>query len=299
MEFIDQGGKGMELKWHDDIHGFLEQTLDSLEQDEAMNNLMLGVALRLKEDPTYYEAVECVTVRDRHGLLLAGLMTVPERLMVYSPVGVCDAAIRQLAAAFLAKNLRLPGVVGPKGLAEAFAAIWRQQTDSAVVLDMHMRVYELREVNCSVIGEGFLRPMEEQDLEFVPECIAGFMEETSADGQPDLEKCAEIAARCLSNQSLFLWEHDGKVVSMAAKTRPTRHSISISLVYTPKDLRGRGYATSCVSALSQKLLDSGYERCSLFTDLANPTSNSIYQKIGYRPVGDFDGYFFRPKSQTT
>jgi len=54
-----------------------------------------------------------------------------------------------------------------------------------------------------------------------------------------------------------------------------------------------------VSALSQKLLDSGYERCSLFTDLANPTSNSIYQKIGYRPVGDFDGYFFRPKSQTT
>jgi predicted GNAT family acetyltransferase len=40
------------------------------------------------------------------------------------------------------------------------------------------------------------------------------------------------------------------------------------------------------------LLDQGKQFTSLFTDLSNPTSNSIYQKIGYQPVCDFDLYRF-------
>jgi predicted GNAT family acetyltransferase len=68
--------------------------------------------------------------------------------------------------------------------------------------------------------------------------------------------------------------------------------MAISLVYTPPDLRQRGYATACVASLSQMLLDEGWQFCTLFTDLANPTSNSIYRKIGYKPVGDFHDYLF-------
>jgi uncharacterized protein len=68
--------------------------------------------------------------------------------------------------------------------------------------------------------------------------------------------------------------------------------MSISLVYTPPPYRGRGYASNCVAALSQHLLDEGWKKCSLVTDLANPVSNSIYQKIGYRPVCDFTEYLF-------
>lgn len=79
---------------------------------------------------------------------------------------------------------------------------------------------------------------------------------------------------------------------MAAAGRKTRSGIAVNLVYTPKELRRRGYATSCVAALSQHLLDSGYKFCTLFADLANPISNSIYQKIGYRPIGDYDSYLF-------
>jgi len=90
---------------------------------------------------------------------------------------------------------------------------------------------------------------------------------------------------------IFLWD-DGRPVSVAARNRPTPHGISVGYVYTPPELRGRGYATSCVAALSQHLLDSGYEFCTLFTDLANPTSNDIYQQIGYRPICDYDEYVF-------
>lgn len=74
---------------------------------------------------------------------------------------------------------------------------------------------------------------------------------------------------------------------MAASVRPTRRAIAIGGVYTPPQWRGRGYATSCVAALSELLLGRGFEFCVLYTDLANPTSNGIYARIGYRPVRDF------------
>ena len=61
----------------------------------------------------------------------------------------------------------------------------------------------------------------------------------------------------------------------------------INRVYTPPEFRGRGYASNLVASLSRHLLDSGRKFCFLFTELANPTSNKIYQQIGYHPVSDF------------
>ena len=65
-------------------------------------------------------------------------------------------------------------------------------------------------------------------------------------------------------------------------------------VYTPPELRGRGYATTLTAAVSQDQLDQGRRFVTLFTDLANPTSNRIYQAIGYRPVRDVDVVAFEP-----
>jgi predicted GNAT family acetyltransferase len=73
---------------------------------------------------------------------------------------------------------------------------------------------------------------------------------------------------------------------MAARTRPTPRGESISYVYTPPEHRRRGYATAVVARLSQEILDEGKQFCSLYTDLSNATSNSIYRKIGYRPIAD-------------
>ena len=79
---------------------------------------------------------------------------------------------------------------------------------------------------------------------------------------------------------------------MTARSRPTHHGIAVNAVYTPPEQRGRGYATAAVATLSQQLLYEGYDFCCLFTDLSNPTSNRIYQRIGYRPVCDFNEYIF-------
>lgn len=66
----------------------------------------------------------------------------------------------------------------------------------------------------------------------------------------------------------------------------TRHGIRVGFVYTPPGLRGRGYASACVAAVSERALASGKRFCTLYTDLANPTSNAIYQRLGYRRIGE-------------
>ena len=95
----------------------------------------------------------------------------------------------------------------------------------------------------------------------------------------------------ISAGRFFLWV-DEKPVSMALISPPTGDSQMVGGVYTPPALRGKGYATSCVAKLSQRVLDSGVPSCRLFTDLANPTSNKIYARIGYHPVADFEHYLF-------
>jgi predicted GNAT family acetyltransferase len=95
----------------------------------------------------------------------------------------------------------------------------------------------------------------------------------------------------LGTEGLYLWE-DGQAVSIAGRSRPTPNGTTVNYVYTPPQHRNRGYASACVAALSQLLLDEGYRYCFLFTDLANPTSNKIYRAVGYEPVCDVDEYEF-------
>jgi uncharacterized protein len=93
-------------------------------------------------------------------------------------------------------------------------------------------------------------------------------------------------------RGLRLWYDDGKPVSFAGYGNPTPNGCRVGPVYTPPEHRGKGYASACTAALSQELLDRGCKFVFLFTDLQNPTSNHIYQVIGYEPVSDFDEYHF-------
>ena len=90
---------------------------------------------------------------------------------------------------------------------------------------------------------------------------------------------------------MYLWA-DGEPVAMAGTSGQTPNGARVGPVYTPPALRGRGYASACTAALSQLLLDEGRRFCFLYTDLSNPTSNKIYQAIGYRPVCNADMYTF-------
>jgi len=96
-----------------------------------------------------------------------------------------------------------------------------------------------------------------------------------------------MTERKIEAREIRVWETQGRLTSMAAGARPTGKGITLNLVYTPKDLRRKGFATALVADLSRIFLEEGYRFCTLFTDLDFPTSNHIYQRIGYRPVSDF------------
>lgn len=113
---------------------------------------------------------------------------------------------------------------------------------------------------------------------------AAFQREALAD-HPHSDPAAPIDGRLALGGLLWVWEAGGEPVSMAAMTAPAAGVVRLNLVYTPPRRRGNGYAGALVAAVSAAALTAGL-RPTLFTDLANPTSNKIYQAIGYRPVQD-------------
>jgi len=183
-----------------------------------------------------------------------------------------------------------PGVTGPSALAEEFAACWKNFAGQTSHLKTNLRIYVLRQVIPPPQPGGFFRMAREDERDTLVDWSNAFQAE--ALGEADPASAVRVVDLGLLQHRLYVWEDMGKPVSMAASSRPTAHGMTVNLVYTPPNLRGKGYASACVAALSQGILDSGKQYCTLFTDLANPTSNSIYQKIGYEPVCDLKEILF-------
>jgi predicted GNAT family acetyltransferase len=161
---------------------------------------------------------------------------------------------------------------------------------------MGQRVYELRSVRPVHGVAGRLRDATPGDRPLLVRWTAEFHAEALGESDHSRIEDSVDAAFVPSPEGrrLFLWEVDGAPVSMAGVAGRTPRGIRVGVVYTPPALRSRGYASACVAAVSQAQLDAGREACFLFTDLANPTSNAIYQAIGYEPVADSEVYAFSP-----
>jgi predicted GNAT family acetyltransferase len=155
---------------------------------------------------------------------------------------------------------------------------------------MSQGIYELRQVTPPEhTASGKLRPAVIDEIDLVTQWALDFQAEALSSGEPAQTRRA-MEDR-INYGELYVWDN-GQPVSMVAKARPGLHGVTISLVFTPPECRGHGYASNAVAALSQMLLDEGWQFCSLHTDLSNPTSNHIYQAIGYRRVCDFNEYIF-------
>ena len=283
----------MNLKTHQTATAFLQIAQPYLAQDEATNNLMFGLTLDLRNDPLRFGSPPYfATVEDERGLVVAGLMTPPFNLQIFSPVSSPTEGLRAILDDLQANRWPLPGVLARTNLAREMAGLWAARTGGTVETQMNQRVYALEKVSPLPAIDGDLRPAGETDIDLVTAWTINFGRDALGEDEVDRAKVREQTTHRIETGNIFLWELDRAPVSMAAKSRPTLHGACVNLVYTPPDLRRRGYATACVAALSQHLLDSGYQFCCLFTDLANPTSNAIYQQIGYRPVGDVDVYRF-------
>ena len=273
----------MKLVHFSHVLTFVEQASPFLLSHEAHNNLLLGICAELARNPATFgsEPPVMLTVENDGAVVLAAVQTPPNNLIL-SHTDHLDA-LELLASTLAAEDHRLPGVQGARTLAEHFARRWAALHEQQIAPAMDLRIYQLTAVRPPTPVPGQMRQASEADRPLLEAWFAAFHEEATP-GATASDKAA-VVTRWLTSPTRFLavWEDD-EPVALAGATGPTPNGIRIGAVYTPPERRRRGYASALVAALSQHQLDAGKRFCFLFTDLGNPTSNHIYQTIGYEPV---------------
>jgi predicted GNAT family acetyltransferase len=256
---------------------------------EAEHNLIFGICSQIEADPTQYpEPPYLAAVLDGDRVVGAAIQTPPWRVVL----SVMDEPSAAEALAADLADASIPGVVGPSESAAAFVAAWGRRVGVPARLARHERAFRLRAVRPPRPAPGAMVRAGEADRAILRAWIQAFHEEAIGDAPPqDFEAMTDRWLRGLG-RTPYLWVDEGRPVSFAGAGGRTPNGVRVGPVYTPPELRGRGYASNLVAAVSQLQLDAGRTFVFLFTDLANPTANRIYQDIGYEPVIDIDEYSF-------
>jgi hypothetical protein len=292
----------MKFELYKDIKAFYRDTYDILMRHEAQNlipmgNIIIGNEGKDKTDWRDPANWLMATVSSETGVELTALMTPPHNLTLYATDNIInDEALVCLINRIGETGFSVPGVMTEKSLAERFAKAYAARSIPGSVLpagsavkgfaiQKELRLYELTKVNPEIPTLGKIRLAEEMDMAFLPYWLEGFNFDCfgkPASPRPD----PGLYRYYIDEKKLYVLEYEGTPVSMARINREMQTLCGVAQVYTPPYFRGKGYASSCVAGVSRVILERGFTKCALYTDLANPTSNSIYQKIGYKPVCD-------------
>ncbi|HEX2168461.1 MAG TPA: GNAT family N-acetyltransferase [Longimicrobiales bacterium] len=260
---------------HGDAQTFLRRARTWLLQTEPEHNLILAIAAQADDCSGLYAA----TVEQSGSVVGCALRTPPRKLVLTRvPPGAVDALVVDVAAC----HGELPAVFGPPAAAREFARQWCDRRGCTARDGMEQRLYRLDRVTPpSRAPNGALRFASSADVGLVASWVACFSTETGT----GIAATRQWVAARIAAGDMALW-CDGEARTLAGISGRSPNGVRIGYVYTPPEWRGRGYASACVAALSQHALDHGARFCCLYTDLANPVSNTIYQRLGYAPVCD-------------
>jgi len=270
---------------------FLREAAPLLLPNEARDNLVFGIAAAVREAPDRWPGARFWIATEGDDPVGAALRTPPYNVVLATPRD--PAALAALAEAI---DDDLPGAVGARPDVDEFARLWAgKRAIRPRVLRAH-GVYALEKVRPVPRPPGALREATQRDRQLALDWFVAFSEEVLEEDDPGRLEPAKFLDQRLGAEhgGIVLWEDGGRPVALAGWGGPTPNGIRVGPVYTPPELRGRGYATALTAELSQRLLDGGRRFCFLFTDLANPTSNAIYERIGYVRVGESAMLRFEP-----
>jgi predicted GNAT family acetyltransferase len=223
------------------------------------------------------------TLEDGGRVRLVAVRTPPRGLVV----STCEGEPPDLGP--LAEDLRrrgdsLPGVSGPTNVALRFAESWASANGIASRVRLRFKVLELSALIAPRWPAGELRLATEDDAGVLAEWTNAFIDETGLPEEDRIAASAESIVRRIRNGHFRLRTAEGTPMTMAVAIAGS--IARIGGVYTPPARRNRGYASACVARLSQSLLDDGARKVTLSTDASNPTSNKIYEALGYRHISD-------------
>ncbi len=267
---------------YENANDFLTQCEEFMAQNESANNLIIGLAKRVASTPSVATAPLFYGILDNNKVVGAALRTDRNR-----PLSVTSMPTKAVICLFESINESLAGIIGEISTADAFAQLYKENTNSKTSTSMDQLIYQLEKVEMPHTHGATMIKITEDHRDVVKRFYIGFLNDCFPDDEFTEEDLKVMLDRFIAQPSSYLLQTaNGKLVSMAAILRETENTSCISYVYTPPEERGNGYASILTALLSQKALDSGKKFCNLFTDKSNPTSNSIYQKIGYMMIGE-------------
>lgn len=278
---------------------FLDLTSGFLGAHEAENNLIIGLAGILQRSPSAYgdghPYLGAVSVGG--DVVAAALMTPPNQAVL--SWSEHEEAVRMLAGDIWTFRLDTPGVHGPRPTSAWFSEAWDTLTSLEPILNVAERVFRLERVVPVTGVPGALRPVRDDELPLIAAWSEAFEAEALAHSVNPAHSAAEFLALWRKAPptppelgARMVWDVDGRPVSYAHYKAPTPHGMRIGPVYTPPEHRRHGYASALVAGVSCLILGLGKRYVFLYTDTANPTSNHIYQAIGFEPICDVDEYRF-------
>ncbi|WP_328769614.1 GNAT family N-acetyltransferase [Streptomyces sp. NBC_00286] len=281
--------------WHltRDLEVFLDRAGGFLRSEPALHTVQLTVTDALgSRGPAAYgpEPPHFAWLTDRDGAVRATALRTPPYELNLTPT--TPEAADALAARLSEAGSALPGVNGPADTAAAVATAWERRTGTTAQLTTNQRLYRLGTLAPPAPAPpGRARLATGDDRALAARWHAEF---AAAAGGPAMRDSDRWAEGRIAHGGITFWvTPDGTPVSMAGALPKVAGQIRIAPVYTPPALRGHGYATAVTAAVSRAAQAAGADEVLLFTDLANPTSNALYQRIGYRPVRDFAVHTFR------
>lgn len=279
-----------------DPRPFVEQAQGFLDAEPLVNNVVASMAeRRIAETDTDASASNgdlWFVVRDDGQLVGAAMATdgFPPYLLAMS-----DDAAAAIADVLVGRVDHLSGVNGEISAATAFAGAWARRHGLAYRTERRNRLFHLGDLVRPVGVTGRLRAARPEDVDLIHGWTIDFHGAVAGDERaPARENSMSKVERGLA--WLWLDDVDGieQPVSYTGGAVPVRGVHRIGPVYTPPEFRGRGYASACVAQVSQGKRQAGASEVCLFTDQANPTSNKIYQAIGFVPVADTVNLGFVP-----
>lgn len=278
----------------DDPTAFAAKTTPFLLQREAEHCLLLGITGVLARGGSQYTGDnDLVTVEDDDGIKAVALRTPP-----HGPVlsrAASAEAISLIVDDLAGRQGAIPTVLGPAETAGTFAERWAERTGARRELAFHERVHRLTRLISPKSAPGTFRFATMDDIDRLAALVRAFNREAFGPSSPQAElETTMVTVRLNGYSSGFAFWEDGDAVAMAGFGNPTPNGAMIGPVYTPPEFRNRGYATALTAALAQALFDRGRVEIYLFTDLANPASNHVYEKIGFEPIADLDQWRFSP-----
>ena len=268
------------------LDAFLQRCGSALLANESEHNLTWGAIARARDEHPDEVITRFFVLEDPRQNMPYAVVDLERGSLVMDTMSVAQA--QSLAEFLHQQGISLRSLKGTPEAGIAFAETWSKSSGHPYRVQLRQALMKLTNVIMPDPAGGAMIPATEDHRSLLEEFLTGFARDCFPQESFSQEQICAQADRLIVNDQGYLWRNAaGDWVGMAGVVRTTPHTSCLSLVYTVPKHRSHGYAARLVGTLSQAQLQQGKKACSLHTDLANPTSNAVYERVGYERIGTF------------